>query len=376
MNSVAPGAWLGLLGGGQLGRMFASAAQSLGYRVLVIDPDRESPAGRVADDHIRADYLDFHALQALAQRCSAVTTEFENVPAEALKQLARDCVVSPGHDCVAVAQDRIREKRFLASAGLGTVPFAVVEVEADFRSLDFSLFPGIIKTARLGYDGKGQVSVANVDDALLAFRGFGAQPCVLERRLVLGLELSVVVARSFDGSVVTFPVAENQHTNGILDLSLVPARIPRTVAEEARLQAIRVAEALDYRGVMCVEFFRVDDGRLLVNEIAPRPHNSGHYSVDGCITSQFEQQVRVMCGQPLGDTALHCPAVMVNLLGDLWEMGEPNWGMVLKNPRAKLHLYGKEEARPGRKMGHFTVLADYIEEALEIAHCIKSGLAT
>ena len=373
MKAVAPGAWLGLLGGGQLGRMFIMAAQSMGYRVIVVDPGEESPAGSVADHHIRTDYFDVAALDELSQRCAAVTTEFENVPAEALRRLASHCVVSPSAESVGVAQDRAREKRFLAGIGLDTAPFAVIASEADLERAEPSLFPGILKRARFGYDGKGQARVATVDDARRALREMEGALCVLERRLALDLELSVVVARGFDGVVVTFPVAENAHVDGILDISVVPARVAPAVAQAARDATVRVAEALDYRGVLCVEYFVVG-GRLLANEIAPRPHNSGHYSIDACFTSQFEQQVRVMCGLPLGDPTLHCPAVMVNLLGDLWAGGEPAWCHVLAHPKAKLHLYGKREARPGRKMGHFTVLAAETSMAVQTVSHIRTAL--
>jgi 5-(carboxyamino)imidazole ribonucleotide synthase len=374
MRPVAPGAWLGLLGGGQLGRMFSMAAQSLGYRVLVLDPGSDGPAASVADDHLCADYLDTAALAEMGRRCAAVTTEFENVPAEALRRLGESCVVSPGHGGVAIAQDRILEKRFLVEAGLSTAPFAVISTESDLPTMDAALFPGILKLARLGYDGKGQISVASPVDLPAAFTALGGRPCVLERRLPLELEVSVVVARGFDGGVTTFSVAENRHANGILDVSVVPARIPDALATAARDAALRVAEALDYRGVLCVEFFVVEGGQLVANEIAPRPHNSGHYSIDACVSSQFEQQARVMCRQPLGDTGLLSSAVMVNLLGDLWAAGEPDWGHVFRHPRAKLHLYGKREPRPGRKMGHFTVLADTADEALETAVLIKADL--
>jgi 5-(carboxyamino)imidazole ribonucleotide synthase len=371
---IAPGSLLGLLGGGQLGRMFTMAAQSMGYRVLVLDPGDHSPAGSVADEHLRADYLDRDALRTMAQRCAAATTEFENVPAESLDFLAQHTVVSPSAQAVAIAQDRIREKTFLADSGLDVAPFAVVAGDADLDDARLSpLLPGILKIARLGYDGKGQVRVATPGDVRAAFASLGSKPCVLEKFLSLEREVSVVVARAFDDSVTTFPVAENQHAHGILDVSIVPARIPPALADAARQAAIRVAERLDYRGVLCVEFFVVG-GRLLVNEIAPRPHNSGHYTIDACVTSQFEQQARVLCGVPLGDTAMHCPAVMVNLLGDLWSAGEPNWGHVLRHGRAKLHLYGKTEARPGRKMGHYTVLAEDVGQALAIATEIKSLL--
>lgn len=373
MKPVAPGAWLGLLGGGQLGRMFTMAAQSMGYRVVVVDPGDHSPAGSVADDHLRADYLDDKALDELARRSAAVTTEFENVPAEALRRLARHCVVSPAADSVAVAQDRIREKRFLAGVGLATAPFAVVESEADADAVDVRMLPGILKRARFGYDGKGQVQVATLDEVRAAFWALGAEPCVLERRLDLGLEVSCVVARGFDGEVRSFPVAENAHSHGILDVSIVPARVSPELAHRARDATVRVAEALDYRGVLCVEYFIVA-GALVANEIAPRPHNSGHYTIDGCITSQFEQQARVMCGLPLGDTAAHCPSVMVNLLGDLWGQGEPDWTHVLTHPRAKLHLYGKDTARVGRKMGHYTVLDDDRDRAVATARAIRAKL--
>jgi 5-(carboxyamino)imidazole ribonucleotide synthase len=374
MTPVAPGAWLGLLGGGQLGRMFTMAAQSMGYRVLVVDPGSDSPAGSVADDHICADYLDEAALTALAHRCAGITTEFENVPAEALRRLAAHCVVSPAGDAVAVAQDRIREKRFLRDAGLGTAPFAVIESESDLDAITPDLLPGILKAARFGYDGKGQFRVRSLDDVRDAFRAMGGKPAVLEQLVPLEREVSVVVARGFDGEVRTFPVAENHHADGILDVSIVPARVPDAVAAEARALALRVAEALDYRGVLCVEFFVLADGTLLANEIAPRPHNSGHYTIDACVTSQFEQQARILCGLPLGDTAALAPSVMVNLLGDVWAAGEPDWRVVLREPRAKLHLYGKKEARPGRKMGHFTVLGDDVGRTLETARTIQSQL--
>jgi 5-(carboxyamino)imidazole ribonucleotide synthase len=282
--------------------------------------------------------------------------------------------VSPAADSVAVAQDRIREKRFLAGIGLGTAPFTVIEHEGDIDAVDAALLPGILKRARFGYDGKGQVGVGSLDDIRAAFWALGAEACVLEQRLDLDLEVSCVVARGFDGEVRAFPVAENAHAGGILDVSIVPARISPVLADRVRDATVRVAEALDYRGVLCVEYFVVGGEDLLANEIAPRPHNSGHYTVDGCVTSQFEQQARVMCGLPLGDTAAHCPSVMVNLLGELWDAGEPDWTHVLSHPRAKLHLYGKETPRLGRKMGHFTVLDDDLSRAIATAGSIKSRL--
>ena len=368
---IAPGAWLGLLGGGQLGRMFTMAAQSMGYKVLVLDPGTRGPAGSVADEHIVADYLDPKALESVAARCAAATTEFENVPADALQFLSRHCVVSPSADSVAVAQDRIAEKTFLSSIGLEVVPFRAIDRLEELDGGIAGLLPGILKRSRLGYDGKGQVHVGTAEEARRAFVELGNQPCVLEKLVTLDLELSVVVTRSFDGRVLAWPVSENGHAHGILDVSIVPARVSDAMAETVRAAARSVAERLGYCGVLCVEFFVLRDGRLLVNEIAPRPHNSGHYTIDACVTSQFEQQARVLCGLPLGATDLHCPAVMVNLLGDLWAGGEPRWEHVLRHPRAKLHLYGKAQARPARKMGHYTVLGDTVEAALAVAMQIK-----
>jgi 5-(carboxyamino)imidazole ribonucleotide synthase len=374
MHVIPPGAWLGLLGGGQLGRMFTMAAQSMGYHVVVLDPGSDAPAGSVADQHICADYIDPAALEQLASRCAAATTEFENVPAQALRFLSRHCVVSPSAHSVAMAQDRIAEKAFLTSIGLEVAQYKAIQQASDLDAGAVALLPGILKRSRLGYDGKGQARVSTLEEARAAYLRLGGEPCVLERLLSLELEVSVVVARGFDGAVLTWPVAENQHAHGILDVSIVPARISPTLAERARAAAVTVAARLDYCGVLCVEFFVLRDGRLLANEIAPRPHNSGHYSIDACITSQFEQQARVLCGLPLGATELHGPAVMVNLLGDLWASGEPNWQHVLRHSRAKLHLYGKAEARPGRKMGHYTVLADSVEAALGLALEAKSLL--
>jgi 5-(carboxyamino)imidazole ribonucleotide synthase len=374
---IAPGASLGLLGGGQLGRMFAMAAQSMGYRVTVLDPGADSPAGSVADRHLQGDYLDDAPLRELAATCAGATTEFENVPADSLRFLARHCVVSPAADSVAVTQDRIAEKSFLRDNGFPVAPFRVVRSLADLDGSEAAaLVPGVLKVSRFGYDGKGQARVADAESARAALAAFAGEPCVLEAFLPLVHELSVVVARGFDGEVRTFPVAENHHQDGILDVTVAPARIPGSLAAQAREAALGVAEALDYRGVLCVEFFVLADGRLVVNEIAPRPHNSGHYTIDACVSSQFDQQVRVLAGAPLGDTSQLAPAVMVNILGEAWQHagGEPEWSAVLRDPRAKLHLYGKREARPGRKMGHLTVLGDSIEDALERALAIREVL--
>jgi 5-(carboxyamino)imidazole ribonucleotide synthase len=348
--------------------MFCMAAQSLGYKVCVLDPGRDSPAGAVADDHLCADYLDQAALAELARRCRAATTEFENVPAAALAFLAQHCAVSPEAASVAIAQDRISEKRFLAASGIAVAPHAVITEASDLDRLDARLLPGILKSARLGYDGKGQARVATLGEARAAWQAMGSVPCVLEQRLALKLEVSIVVARTRSGATTTFPVCENEHRGGILAASIVPARIDAVLAQRAREAAIAVAAAMNYVGVLCVEFFVLDDGRLLANEIAPRPHNSGHYTIDACVSSQFDEQARVLAGQPLGDTTLLAPAVMLNILGDVWfdgeRMREPDWSSVLAVPGAKLHLYGKSEARRGRKMGHVTCVAATLPEAL------------
>ncbi len=382
MSSIPPGAWLGLLGGGQLGRMFCMAAQSLGYKVVVIDPAGDSPAGSVADRHIRADYLDPNALADLAAVASAATTEFENVPASALEFLARTARVTPAASSVAIAQDRISEKTFLTGNGFAVAPFAVLRSVDDVRRLDPKLLPGIVKSARFGYDGKGQASVRTPAEALAAWQSMKGLPCVLEQRVALACEVSVIVARNEHQESATWPVAENVHRDGILDVTIVPARVSADLTARARDIATRIAAALDYRGVLCVEMFVGDDGALLVNEIAPRPHNSGHYTIDACVTSQFEQQARVLADLPLGDTAQHTPAVMVNLLGDLWFDGpaakaprEPAWRDVLAEPRAKLHLYGKAEPRRGRKMGHVTCLGATLDEAVAAARTVKRTLS-
>lgn len=370
-----PGAMLGLLGGGQLGRMFTMAAQSMGYRVTVLDPAEESPAGSIAERHLCADYHDATALHELSTTCAGVTTEFENVPADVLQFLEQYCVVSPPASSVSIAQNRMLEKQFLAANGFSVAPFLAIQNGADLSAeIDPLFFPGILKVSQFGYDGKGQVRVNVPHELPDAFASLQQQPCVLEQLLPLACEISVIIARGFDGEISLFPVAENQHAHGILDMSIVPARIPEEIAQQARKIATDVAIKLDYRGVLCIEFFVLTDGRLLINEIAPRPHNSGHYTLDACITSQFEQQARILCRLPQGSTALLTPVVMANLLGDLWQSGEPDWSKVLKNPNTKLHLYGKCEARPGRKMGHFTVLADTIELALQQAEAIKASL--
>jgi 5-(carboxyamino)imidazole ribonucleotide synthase len=370
---------LGMLGGGQLGRFFVGAAHELGYRVTVLDPDPASPAGRIADAHLVAAYDDPEALATLAGRCAAVSTEFENVPAATLDALAARVPVRPASRAVAVCQDRRREKEFVAAAGLPVGPYTVIESAAAAAAVSPALCPGILKAARLGYDGKGQVPVASAADVPAAWSALGGVPAVLEARLALDCEVSVVLARGADGRTAVFPVAENQHRRGILDVSIAPARVGPALAAEARAAALRIATGLDYVGTLGVEFF-VSAGRLYVNEMAPRPHNSGHYTLDACRSCQFEQQVRALCGLPLGDPAPVQAAVMVNLLGDLWFAGgastarEPDWAALLDTPGLALHLYGKESARPGRKMGHFTVLADRVEDALAAALAARTRI--
>ncbi|MCS7101333.1 MAG: 5-(carboxyamino)imidazole ribonucleotide synthase [Burkholderiaceae bacterium] len=378
---VAPGQWLGLLGGGQLGRMFVHAAQAMGYRVCVLDPTPACPAAQAADEQIVAAYDNEDALMQLATRCRAVTTEFENVPAASLARLAGRVQVAPAADAVAIAQDRILEKRFVAGLQIPVAPHAIVARVDDFRSLDAQLLPGILKTARLGYDGKGQIPVQTVEEAREAWSRLGGVPCVLEKRLRLQKEISCIVARGADGSVAALPVAENEHRAGILAVSIAPARVAAHLAQQARQHAVRIAQALRYVGVLCVEFFVLEDaadGHLLVNEIAPRPHNSGHFSIDACVTSQFEQQVRTLAGLPLGASVQMASAVMLNLLGDLWFDGgrlrEPDWAAVLRIAGARLHLYGKHEARPGRKMGHVTVLDASVPQAITRASEVARAL--
>jgi 5-(carboxyamino)imidazole ribonucleotide synthase len=376
MNPIMPGAMLGLLGGGQLGRMFTMAAQCMGYRVTVLDASKDSPAGCIADRFICADYSDRKALHELGSTCAGVTTEFENIPSDSLSFLADYCFVSPDANSVAIAQNRIAEKQFLAANGFPVAAFAVVQVNEELSPETHpKLFPGILKISRFGYDGKGQVRINNVAEFRAAFASLNKETCVLEQQLPLKSEISVIVARGFDNALSVFPAAENQHTHGILDISIIPSSVSQEIIQRANETAIRVAEKLDYRGVLCVEFFVLADDQLVINEIAPRPHNSGHYTLDACVTSQFEQQVRTLCGLPLGSTEIHSAAVMVNLLGDLWQSADPNWKKLLQHPFAKLHLYGKREARPGRKMGHFTVLDKTAEAALEQALEIKQLLS-
>lgn len=375
---ILPPATLGLLGGGQLGRFFVMAAHELGYRVVVLDPDRDSPAGRIADEHLVAGYDDPIALGRMVQSCVAVTTEFENVPAETLRHLALSVRVRPAAEAVAICQNRSAEKGFLRRHGIPHAPYADIRSEDDVNSASDALFPSILKVARFGYDGKGQARVKDRDEALAAFCLFGYEASVLEQMLPLDYEVSVVLARDEAGRVACFPMAENIHRDGILDISSVPpARACLT--GDAENIAGEIARKMDYVGVMAVELFVVG-GQLYVNEMAPRPHNSGHYTLDACVTDQFEQQVRTLCGLPLGDARRHCAAAMVNLLGDLWypdgheQAREPSWQKLLTLPNLKLHLYGKRHATQGRKMGHFTVLGEDAASTVEMAMAARAAL--
>jgi len=372
---IAPGATLGVLGGGQLGRMFVHAAQQMGYFTAVLDPDADSPAGRVAHHHLRTDYLDPAGLAELGGLAAAVTTEFENVPAEALRRLAAQRPVAPGAAAVSICQDRALEKAHLTACGVPCAPHALIESTAQLEAVADDLLPGILKTTRLGYDGKGQVRVGTRAELAAAWEGLRQVPCVLEKRLPLAHEVSVIVARGASGEVVHFPLQQNLHRDGILAVTQVPAPdVPAAVQAEAAEAAVRIAATLGYVGVLCVEFFVLDDGRLVANEMAPRPHNSGHYTLDACDLSQFHLQVRTLTGAPLVSPRLHSNAVMLNLLGDLWFPGGPGapetsppWAEVLALPGTHLHLYGKAGARPGRKMGHLTCTAPTAVAARETA---------
>ncbi len=372
---IIPDAILGVLGGGQLGRMFCVAARTMGYRVWVLDPDPDSPAGALADRHLQADYLEQAALNELRAHCAAVTTEFENVPAETLEFLEGTVPVRPSSRAVATARDRILEKTFIREQGLATAPFFAIQTAQDLEQACVRLnMPALLKTAQLGYDGKGQVAVNGIDAARQGFRDLGGKPCVLEERVDLAREISVILARSVDGDTVVYPPGENVHVNGILDTTRVPANITGGVAAQATQMAVKLADALQYCGVLAVEFFLTTGGDLLINEMAPRPHNSGHYTLDATLTSQFEQQVRTLCGLPPGSTRLLSSVVMVNILGDLWARGTPPWSKLLRHPQAKLHLYGKQRARPGRKMGHYNCLAEDAAQAMDLAESIRREL--
>lgn len=376
-NPILPPSMLGILGGGQLGRMFTIAAKTMGYRVTVLDPDPVAPAAAFADRHICAAFNDSQALQELAQ-CAAVTTEFENVDADAMRFLAQHTRVSPSGDCVAIAQNRILEKARIKQAGLQTARYQAILTADDINERCAALFPAILKTATLGYDGKGQVRVHSLDELRSAFTQLKEVPCVLEQMVDLRGEISVIVCRLNQEQIISFDPAENIHENGILAYSIVPARLPADVQQQAQQMAKQLAHELDYVGVLAVEMFVVGDtNQLIVNEIAPRPHNSGHHTIDACASSQFQQQVRIMCHLPPADTRLLSSCTMANILGDVWgaDGSEPNWQDLQNHALAHLHLYGKTAARVGRKMGHFTVLSHDADTAFEQAQQLHQTLS-
>jgi 5-(carboxyamino)imidazole ribonucleotide synthase len=375
MKPILPGAAIGVLGSGQLGRMFAIAARRMGYRVHTLSPERDTPTGQVADVEIDAPYDDLGAVASFARHVSAVTFEFENVPAPAAETCARYGPVRPAGHVLHTTQHRLREKRFLSGAGLPLTPFREVESLEDLRRAASELgTPAILKTADFGYDGKGQVRIASLDQLEDAWAAMNGAQSVLEAFVDFERELSVVAARGENGDFVHYGAVENHHERGILDVTMAPARVSDAVQREAVEITRCVLEKLDVVGVLCVEFFLTRNCQLLINELAPRPHNSGHFTFDVCVTSQFEQQLRAVCNLPLGSPEQMRPAVMVNLLGDLWEDGEPNWTAACAHPDVKLHLYGKMDARPGRKMGHLTAIADDVETARCHALAARSAL--
>lgn len=383
-DPILPGATLGMLGGGQLGRMFTIAARNMGYNVIVLEPDSNSPAGQLADKHIIAEYDDAKALTQISNECDVITTEFENIPAEVLKKLAESKPVHPSASAVEKAQDRIVEKEFILSCGLLPVPYGVIESHSDIaKAVKDITFPSILKTARFGYDGKGQKTINTADEVEAAFKEVGQVACVLEKRINLDCEISVVLGRNQEGESNCFPVSENIHKDGILFQSICPANVNDNIINAAQAAAKRIADKLEYVGVLAVEFFVSTEGDLLVNEMAPRTHNSGHFTIDACVTSQFEQQVRMVCGLPFGDSKLLSPVVMTNMLGDLWisndpakvHQSHPQWQNMLENTATKLHLYGKKDARKGRKMGHYCTLANSTKKAQKQAKVIFNKLA-
>jgi 5-(carboxyamino)imidazole ribonucleotide synthase len=363
---ILPGSVIGVLGSGQLGRMFAIAARRMGYRVHTLSPDEDTPTGQVADLEVNAAYDDLDAVEKFASGVSVVTFEFENVPAETAAAAERCAPVRPAGHVLHTTQHRLREKTFLAKAGLPLTPFQRVASREDLQKAAAEIgLPAILKTAGFGYDGKGQFRITHTEQLDAAWKAVGECESVLEAFVDFEREISVVAARGMNGEFIHYGAIENQHQNGILNLSVSPARVPDAVTKQAVEIAREVLTKLEVIGVLCVEFFVGKDGRLLINELAPRPHNSGHFTFDANLTSQFEQQLRAVCGLPLGAPTQFAPAAMANLLGDIWNGGEPNWAAAMASPNVKLHLYGKLAARPGRKMGHLTAISGTVEEALE-----------
>jgi 5-(carboxyamino)imidazole ribonucleotide synthase len=372
---IAPGAALGVLGSGQLGRMFCIAARRMGYRVHTFSPEEDTPTGQVADVEVTASYEDLDALQAFAARVDVVTFEFENVPIEALDAIEMHAPIRPSAVALYTTQQRAREKTFLADNGFPTAPFARAETFDElWEGVARVGTPSVVKTAAFGYDGKGQHKVTTPADVEHIWTAIGHQEAVIEKFVNLQAEISVIAARGTDGAIAEYPAFENRHRHHILDLTTAPALVPRAIADEARDIVRAILTQLQYVGVLCVEFFVSTDGELLVNELAPRPHNSGHLTFDAAVTSQFEQQVRAICGLPLGSTDLMKPAAMANLLGELWDGGEPNWAAACAFADVKLHLYGKSHPRPGRKMGHLTAMGQTVQEAQDRVMAARDAL--
>ena len=373
---IRPGSTIGVLGGGQLGRMFAMAARRLGYRVHTLAPDHDTPTGQIADVEINASYDDLEAVRAFAQAVDVVTFEFENVSAHAVEEAERHAIVRPNGRSLAIAQHRLKEKLFLAQHGLPVAPFAPIRTEADLSAAMTAVgCPSVLKTAMSGYDGKGQIRIHRAEELEAAWNALGRREAILEAFLDLDREISVIGARGVDGEWSHFGPIENVHARHILDVSVAPANVPEATAATAVDVTRRVMEALGFIGILCIEFFIARDGSLVVNELAPRPHNSGHLTFDACRTSQFEQQLRAVCGLPLGSPDMLQAAAMANLLGDIWETGDPDWAAALSMPDVKLHLYGKSSPRVGRKMGHLTVLAATPAEAKERVLRARRALA-
>lgn len=374
-SMIQPGATIGILGGGQLGRMSILAGRRMGYRFHVFEPLPNCPAGMVADSETNASYLDMEAIKAFGKSVDVVTMEFENVPAAAAEALAALCPVHPSPYVLATCQNRLREKTFLRDSGFPCAPFRVVRSAEELTAAVAELgYPCVLKTADFGYDGKGQYKLAQEEDFAALWDKLGYPVGVLEKWIHFTGEYSVLCARNASGEEAVFPLAENHHVNHILHTTICPARIAAAKAAEAEELARSIAEKLGLIGLLGVELFLAENGEWIVNELAPRPHNSGHHTLEACRTNQFEQHIRAVCGLPLGSTEVVAPAVMVNILGDAWSKGAPNWEAILSNPNAKLHLYDKGEPRRGRKMGHFTVLGDSVESALEEALILEAKL--
>lgn len=376
MTAILPGSVIGVLGSGQLGRMFAIAARQMGYRVHTYSPDSDTPAGQVSDVEIRASYEDLDAVRRFAKSVQVMTFEFENIPTATVETASEWTIVRPAGRVLHTSQHRIREKNFITQLGLPTARFAEVQTAEDLRNALGRLgMPAILKTASFGYDGKGQYRIESLDDGDRIWPSIDGHRAIVEELIDFEREISVVAARDVHGNFVHYGAIENTHVNHILDVSMAPAAVSAEVARQAVKLARAVLENLSVVGVLCVEMFLTRDQKLLINELAPRPHNSGHLTIDACVTSQFEQQLRAVCGLPLGSTDFLRPAAMANLLGDLWALGEPDWEEACKLPGVRLHLYGKQEARTGRKMGHLTALANDVDEARHMVLAARARLA-